>query len=108
MRRPKSTNTPGDESHFPLSEPIVLPLENWLDLHTFRPDELGELIPEYLELCHRHRLWEVKLIHGKGTGVLRARVRSILKRHPLVVGFADTEPEAGGWGATKVYLKSES
>lgn len=108
MKPPKDKDEPVSKMTMPFSEPVVLPLEDRLDLHFFRPRDIGELIPEYLELCHKQRLGEVKLIHGKGTGALKARVRAILKRHPLVAGVADAEPEAGGWGATRVFLKSGS
>lgn len=92
----------------PAPEPVLLPIDGRLDLHTFRPAEIAALIPDYLELCSQAGLSEIKLIHGKGTGALKAKVRAILKQHPLVAGFADTEPEAGGWGATRVYLKAPS
>ncbi|MBW1918171.1 MAG: Smr/MutS family protein [Deltaproteobacteria bacterium] len=108
MSRQKGKNKLTSPQPQPLPEPQVIPLEDRLDLHTFRPQDLGTLIPEYLELCHRRGLLEVKLIHGKGTGALKARVQAILKRHPLVAGFADADPRGGGWGATLVYLTSES
>jgi DNA-nicking Smr family endonuclease len=90
-----------------LSEPITIPITDWLDLHSFSPRDMGELIPEYLELCQAQGYKVIRLIHGKGTGVLKARVRAILQHHPLVAGFADAEPEAGGWGATRVLIKGK-
>ena len=108
MRRQKGKNKLTPPPSQSLTEPQAIPLEDRLDLHTFRPQELGTLIPEYLEFCHQRGIYEVKLIHGKGTGALKARVRAILRRHPLVAGFADADPEGGGWGATQVYLTSES
>ncbi|MFP3868680.1 MAG: Smr/MutS family protein [Desulfobacteraceae bacterium] len=107
MRRPKEKNNTTTPDPPPGSEPQVIPLEDHLDLHAFRPEEMGELIPEYLELCRQQGMLQVKLIHGKGTGALKARVRAILQRHPLVAGFADADPRGGGWGATRVYLSLE-
>lgn len=92
----------------PFSEPIVLPIEDSIDLHAFRPKDIPSVVEEYLEQCRKSGLKEVRIIHGRGTGVQRNIVRSILQKHPLVLSFRDAPPEAGGWGATIVALKSES
>jgi DNA-nicking Smr family endonuclease len=92
----------------PFSAPIVLPIEDSIDLHTFRPKDIPSVVEEYLEQCKQSGLKEVRIIHGRGTGVQRNIVRSILQKHPLVLSFRDAPPEAGGWGATIVVLKSES
>jgi hypothetical protein len=84
--------------------PVFLPVEASLDLHTFRPAEVEDLLDDYLEAACRHGLREVLIIHGKGQGILRRRVRSILSAHPRVVGFRDAEPRRGGWGAAVVEL----
>lgn len=86
-------------------EPIVMPIEDVLDLHTFRPQDVPNLLDDYLAACRAEQLFTVRIIHGKGRGVLKKRVQSLLKRHPLVVAIADAPPEAGGWGATIVNLK---
>jgi dsDNA-specific endonuclease/ATPase MutS2 len=65
------------------------------------------VVEEYIEAAARERYREVRLIHGKGTGVQRAAVRALLARHPRVESYADAPPEAGGWGATRVILKRE-
>ena len=86
-------------------EPIVMPIEDVLDLHTFRPQDVPNLLDDYLAACRAEQLFTVRIVHGKGRGVLKKRVRSLLKRHPLVVSIADAPPAAGGWGATIVNLK---
>ena len=86
-------------------EPIVMPIEDVLDLHTFRPRDVPNLLDDYLAACRAEQLFTVRIVHGKGRGVLKKRVQSLLKRHPLVVSIADAPPEAGGWGATIVNLK---
>lgn len=92
----------------PFSEPIVLPIEDSIDLHAFRPKDVPGVVEEYLEQCREAGLKEVRIVHGRGTGVQRNIVRAILQKHPLVLSFQDAPPEAGGWGATIAYLKSES
>jgi DNA-nicking Smr family endonuclease len=86
---------------------IVLPIEDALDLHTFAPREIPDLVREYLTACARRGLREVRVIHGRGTGTQRAVVRSVLTGHPLVEAFADAPPERGGWGATVVRLRDD-
>ncbi|MCJ8501091.1 Smr/MutS family protein [Desulfatitalea alkaliphila] len=85
-------------------KPIEVPIDGVLDLHTFNPKELPDLLDDYLSACHEKGIFAVRVIHGKGTGMQKARVRSLLAKHPLVGGFADAPPEAGGWGATLVSL----
>lgn len=87
------------------TEPVEIPIDGVLDLHTFRPKELPALLHDYLGECHERDILDVRIIHGKGHGVLRKRVRSLLKKHELVAGFEEAPLEAGGWGATLVRLK---
>ncbi len=89
-----------DEEH-----PVVLPIEDALDLHAFAPRDIPGVVNDYLEECARRGLREVRLIHGRGTGTQRAIVRSLLLRHPLVLECADAAPDRGGWGATIVRLR---
>jgi len=80
------------------SEPIELPIDGILDLHTFHPREVKELIPEYLAACRERGILEARLVHGKGTGALRETVHSLLRKIPEVVSFrlAGKRPGAGG------------
>ena len=88
-----------------LPDEIVLPIEQHLDLHTFRPREVKSVVEAYLEAAVEKGFHEVRLIHGRGTGVQREIVRSLLARHPHVVEFADAPPGRGGWGATIARLR---
>ena len=89
-------------------EPIEFPISDTLDLHTFRPSEISDLLDDYFEECVARGIFSVRVIHGKGTGALKKRVRAILAKHPLVAGYADASPDAGGWGATQVNLAGGS
>jgi DNA-nicking Smr family endonuclease len=88
-------------------EPIIVPIEDAIDLHAFQPKEIASVVEEYLHECARAGLDEVRLIHGKGVGVQRSIIRSLLARHPLVLSYRDAPAEAGGWGATLVSLKRD-
>lgn len=96
-----------DDRDVPPEDPIdevVVPLEDHLDLHPFRPRDVCSVVESYLEQALQAGLREVRLIHGRGIGVQREIVRSLLGRHPGVVDFKDAPPERGGWGATVVRL----
>ena len=86
-------------------DPVEIPITDELDLHTFRPQEVKDLIDDYLEACLEKGIYSVRIIHGKGTGVLKRRVGAILAKHRLVEDYSDAPPEAGGWGATRVWLR---
>ncbi len=90
------------------SEPVLLPIEDSLDLHAFAAREVPSVVDEYLRQASAHGLGEVRLIHGKGAGVQRAIVRGLLETHPLAHSFCDAPPERGGWGATVVTLRPSS
>jgi len=85
-------------------EIIHIPIDGTLDLHTFDPRELHDLLNEYIDACLENRINEIRIIHGKGKGILRDKVYSVLKKHPLVADF-HLDPGASGWGATIVLLK---
>jgi len=91
----------------PPDEPpeIELLIDGTLDLHTFRPSEVGEIVPAYLEACAERGIREVRIVHGKGVGNLRRSVEALLGRHPLVERHTPADESAGGWGATLVTLK---
>ncbi len=84
---------------------LKIPIEDWIDLHTFSPKEIPSLLEEYLLECQKKGLKEVRIIHGKGKGVQRNIVHSFLKKNPLIASFRTPPLEAGGWGATIAYLK---
>jgi len=86
-------------------EPIQIPIEDVLDLHTFRPKDIADLLENYFDECLKADIFSVRVIHGKGKGVQKRQVQRILQKNPRVKGFKDAPPEAGGWGATLVELK---
>jgi DNA-nicking Smr family endonuclease len=86
-------------------DPVPIPIEDALDLHTFAPRDIAAVVADYLEAAHARGFREVRLIHGRGIGVQRSIVRSVLAAHPLVERFDDAPPERGGWGATVVALR---
>lgn len=86
-------------------DPIVVPIDGVLDLHTFATGELKDLMQDYIEACLESKIHDLRIIHGKGSGVMRARVRSLLEKDQRVQSFEDAPVEAGGWGATLVTLK---
>jgi DNA-nicking Smr family endonuclease len=89
----------------PFDQPVVLPIEDSIDLHPFLPKEIPSVVEEYLEQCRKSGFRELRIVHGKGIGVQRAVVRSVLEKHPAVESFRDAPAEAGGWGATIVVLR---
>jgi dsDNA-specific endonuclease/ATPase MutS2 len=89
-------------------DPIEIPVGDVLDLHAFAPRDAKTAVEAYLEEAHRLGLTALRIIHGRGIGVQREVVRSILSKTPYVVHFADAPGEAGGWGATVVTLANST
>lgn len=86
-------------------EPIEIPIDGVLDLHTFLPKEVKDLVHEYILACLEKRIFSIRIIHGKGKGILKQTVQSALNKNPHVASFMDAPAMAGGWGATVVTLK---
>ncbi len=91
--------------NFDDSDAVEIPIDGTLDLHTFNPREVKELLPAYIEECRERGIFEVRVIHGKGTGMLRETVHSILKKLPGIRSFKLADETGGSWGATIVQLE---
>jgi dsDNA-specific endonuclease/ATPase MutS2 len=89
----------------PFPEPVTIPITDVFDLHTFQPRDVKLVVEAYLDEARRAGFGSVRIIHGKGIGVQREMVRSILGRTPFVIDWTDAPPEAGGLGATIVHLR---
>ena len=92
----------------PFPEPIVIEFSDVIDLHSIPPRQVRAVVEGYLEEAQRRQVRWVRIIHGKGIGVQRETVRSILSRTPFVADFRDAPAETGGWGATIVTLAVDS
>ena len=86
-------------------DPVEIPIEDTLDLHPFQPKEIRDVALEYLTAARARGLRQVRLIHGRGIGVQRERIHSLLRSLDFVESFIDADPSGGGWGATVVLLK---
>lgn len=91
-----------------MEEPVEIPITDTLDLHTFRPQEVKDLLGEYLFACREKGILEIRIIHGKGTGSLRRTVHALLSKLPEVASYRLAGEDAGGWGSTLVVLKPVS
>ena len=89
-------------------EPVAIPITDTLDLHPFRPGEVADVAREYLIEAHALGLEQVRLIHGRGIGVQRERIRALLRELDFVLDFQDADPSGGGWGSTVVLLAPNS
>ena len=87
---------------------IRMPIDGTLDLHTFSPREIKTLIPDYLAECLKENIFEVRIVHGKGKGVLRRIVHSALDRIPYVESYHTAGHQRGSWGATIVHLQKNT
>ena len=89
----------------PFEQPFRLPITDVFDLHSVSPRDVKPVVEEYLTEAHRLGYKALRIIHGRGIGVQRETVRTILARTPFVESFSDAPAEAGGWGATIVILR---
>ncbi len=87
-------------------EAVELAITDVLDLHSFRPAEVPDVVRDWLDAVREKGFRDLRIIHGKGIGVQRQTVRTLLERDPRVEAFGDAPLEAGGWGATWVRLHS--
>lgn len=87
------------------SQAKAIPINGVLDLHTFNPGDVKQLVPDYIQECIKNNISEIRIVHGKGKGVLKRIVRSILARHSAVIKFEDAREHGGNWGATVAKLK---
>jgi dsDNA-specific endonuclease/ATPase MutS2 len=94
----------GEELEAVERDSIEVPITDTLDLHTFLPKEVADVVRDYLDAAWEKGLRELRIIHGRGIGVQREIVRKVLERDARVRAFRDAPPEAGGWGATLVTL----
>lgn len=85
-------------------EPVEYPIDGELDLHQFRPQDVKELVTDYLELCQEKNILKVRVVHGRGIGTLKATVHALLPNLATVRDFHLADDRTGGWGATWVYL----
>ena len=86
-------------------EPIELPIDGTLDLHSFVPKDVPALVSDYLDECRARGILHVRIVHGKGIGSLRETVHAALSRRTDVVRFALDSETGGSWGATLVELR---
>ena len=89
-------------------QPVKIDIDDVLDLHTFKPSDVPDLLKDYINECVKAGIFSLRIIHGKGKGAQKKRVQKLLKKNPRVDSFQDAPPEAGGWGATLVELKKHS
>lgn len=90
------------------NDPVKFEISSELDLHTFRPDEVSELVADYVAICQDRDILRVRIIHGKGMGTLRETVHAVLKKDSRIDRFELASYQEGGWGATIAWLQKSS
>lgn len=95
------------DDHYNNEGTVHLPINGVLDLHQFSPKDVKTLVPDYLTECRSMEIYEVRVIHGKGKGVLRRTVHAILEKLPYVQSFRLDDKQIGNWGATVVRLTEQ-
>jgi len=106
--RPDANNDQSSDSQDPFPEPVIIPFRDVLDLHSIPPSQVRAVVEDYVHEAHSRGVRFVRIIHGKGIGVQREMIRSILSRSAFVIDYSDAPPEAGGWGATIVTLRVDA
>jgi DNA-nicking Smr family endonuclease len=97
--------SPDEQREILAGDPVRVPIEPEIDLHSFLPSEIKSVVEEYLEEAVSAGFAEVKIIHGRGIGFWRERIRELLANSPHVISYRDAPPGFGGWGATIVRLR---
>ncbi|HXI14472.1 MAG TPA: Smr/MutS family protein [Thermoanaerobaculia bacterium] len=87
-----------------MDEPVEIPIEDFIDLHPFRPADIRDVALEYLCEARKKGYRQVRLIHGKGAGVQRRVIRSLLDSLGWIERFEDADFSGGSWGATLAWL----
>jgi len=106
--RPDADDDQSSDSQDPFPEPVIIPFRDVLDLHSIPPSQVRAVVEDYVDEAHSRGVRFVRIIHGKGIGVQREMIRSILSRSAFVIDYSDAPPEAGGWGATIVTLRVDA
>ena len=88
-----------------MNNEVEYPIDGTLDLHNFKPQDVKDLVPEYIQACREKNILQIRIIHGKGKGVLRQIVHDILDSHPDVIHYQHEGGSGGSWGATVVQLR---
>lgn len=88
--------------------PVDVPITDEIDLHTYRPSDVKDVVEAYLEACVEKGIWSVRIVHGKGKGVLRETTHKLLDRSALVESYSLAPEGMGGWGATVARLRKRS
>lgn len=99
---------PPDDGYDPDEGAEPLDVDGTLDLHMFRPQETRDLVGDYLDECQRRGIRDVRIVHGKGVGVQREIVHSVLRDRDDVEHFRLGDEGSGSWGATLVRLAPRS
>jgi DNA-nicking Smr family endonuclease len=86
-------------------KPIDYPIDGTLDLHHFAPSDTKDVLLEYIKACLERNIYSLRIVHGKGIGVKREIVQSVLEKHTRVKKYRHESGSGGGWGATVVDLE---